>query len=76
MSTPKAALNRRIKISNTGRPYVDVADLVKTRLDRIEKSQGQGQVVDREPHENSENNDNEPAASNNQSGDNSNPHEQ
>jgi hypothetical protein len=76
MSTPKAALNRRIKISNTGRPYVDVADLVKTRLDRIEKSRVQGQIVDREPHENSEHNDNEPAASNNQNGDNSNLSEQ
>lgn len=76
MSTPKAALNRRIKISNAGRPYVDVADLVKTRLDRIEKSREQGQIVDREPHENSEHNDSEPAASNNHNGDNSNLREQ
>ncbi len=39
MSTPKTAklLNPRIKISKTGRPYVDVADLVKTRFERIER---------------------------------------
>lgn len=38
MSTPKAkVLNRRIKISRSGRAYVDVADLVKTRLERIGK---------------------------------------
>ncbi|HZE69343.1 MAG TPA: hypothetical protein VE135_07480 [Pyrinomonadaceae bacterium] len=34
----KAVLNPRIKISKTGRPYVDVADLVKARLARIEKA--------------------------------------
>ena len=45
MSTPKTAkiLNPRIKISKTGRPYIDVADLVKTRFERIEKSRNQGQ---------------------------------
>jgi len=59
MSTPKSALNQRIKISNTGRPYVDVADLVKTRLDRIEKSRGgQGQIVDRDSHGNAQRHDN------------------
>lgn len=66
MSTPKEALNQRIKISNTGRPYVDVADLVKARLDRIEKSrseQGQGQIVDRGSEQN-ERNDNPPPTNN------------
>lgn len=31
-------LNRRIKISRAGRPYVEVADLVRARLARIEKA--------------------------------------
>lgn len=39
MSSPKSALNPRIKISKTGRPYVDVADLVRSELDRIKRSQ-------------------------------------
>lgn len=39
MSSPKSALNPRIKISKTGRPYVDVADLVRSELNRIKKSQ-------------------------------------
>ena len=37
--SPKAVLNPRIKISKTGRAYVDVADLVKARLARIAKTQ-------------------------------------
>jgi hypothetical protein len=41
MSSPKSALNPRIKISKTGRPYVDVADLVKSELDRIKRSQNE-----------------------------------
>jgi hypothetical protein len=61
MSTSKSALNQRIKISNTGRPYVDVADLVKTRLDRIERARSQqGQIVDRDSQQNTERNDNPP----------------
>jgi hypothetical protein len=39
MSSPKQVLNSRVKISKTGRPYVDVADLVKSELDRIRNSQ-------------------------------------
>jgi hypothetical protein len=41
MSNVKTAkvLNRRIKISKTGRPYVDVADLVRTRFERIDRLQ-------------------------------------
>ncbi len=39
MSSTKPVLNPRIKISKTGRPYVDVADLVKRELERIERSQ-------------------------------------
>ena len=39
MSSPKQVLNSRVKISKTGRPYVDVADLVKSELDRIKNSQ-------------------------------------
>jgi hypothetical protein len=39
MSSPKPVLNSRVKISKTGRPYVDVADLVKSELDRIRNSQ-------------------------------------
>lgn len=39
MSTPKTAkiLNPQIKISKTGRPYIDVADLVKTMLEGPQK---------------------------------------
>lgn len=53
MSTPKTAkiLNPRIKISNSGRPYVDVADLVKTRFERIEKSRNQEQRRPDQPNE-------------------------
>jgi len=67
MSSPKSALNRRIKISNTGRPYVDVADLVKTRLDRIEKARNQptGQIVNRDPPRNTERHDNNPSSTDN-----------
>ena len=65
MSTPKAALNRRIKISNTGRPYVDVADLVRTKLNRIKKSHEQGLAVGRDVHDNPERNNNDSAANNN-----------
>ena len=36
--SPKAVLNPRIKISKTGRAYVDLADLVKARLARIAKT--------------------------------------
>jgi hypothetical protein len=66
MSTPKAALNKRVKISNTGRPYVDVADLVKTRLDRIEKARREqgGQIVDRDSQGQIERRDNPPPANN------------
>lgn len=39
MSTPKTVLNPRVKISKTGRPYVDVADLVKSELERMKKPQ-------------------------------------
>jgi hypothetical protein len=39
MSAPRQVLNRRVKISKTGRPYVDVADLVKSELERIKKSE-------------------------------------
>ena len=68
MSTPKKALNQRIKISDTGRPYVDVADLVKTRLDRIEKARGgSGQIVDRDSQGIKGNNE-PPPANNNQNG--------
>lgn len=69
MSTAKSALNQRIKISDSGRPYVDVADLVKTRLDRIEKARsGKEQTADRGSNENADRNGNAPAAndSNNQ----------
>lgn len=66
MSTPKEALNKRVKISNTGRPYVDVADLVKTRLDRIDKARGeQGKIVDRDSPAGSERSDNPASANNN-----------
>lgn len=65
MSTPKSALNQRIKISNSGRPYVDVADLVKTRLDRIERSRSeQGQIADRGSQQKGERNYNPPPANN------------
>jgi len=65
MSTAKSALNHRIKISNTGRPYVDVADLVKTRLDRIEKARNeQGQTADRGSNQNVDRNGNGPLANN------------
>ncbi len=53
MSTPKQALNPRIKISKTGRPYVDISDLVKTELDRIEKSQERAKNSTVSDHENS-----------------------
>jgi hypothetical protein len=36
--SPKAVLNPRIKISKTGRAYVDVADLVNARRARIAKA--------------------------------------
>jgi hypothetical protein len=66
MSSPKAALNKRVKISSTGRPYVDVADLVKTRLDRIEKARREqgGQIVDRDSQGHIERPDNPPPANN------------
>jgi hypothetical protein len=65
MSTAKSALNQRIKISNTGRPYVDVADLVKTRLDRIEKARNaQGQSADRGSIQNADRNGNATSANN------------
>lgn len=70
MSTPKAALNRRIKISSKGRPYVDLADLVKTRLDRIEKSREQGRNSG--SLENTERTANQPTANQNQNGNNQN----
>lgn len=46
MSTPKTAkiLNPRIKISKTGRPYIDVVDLVKTMFEGIEKPDHEGQI--------------------------------
>jgi len=65
MSTSKSALNQRIKISKAGRPYVDVADLVKTRLDRIERTRSEsGQTVNRASQRNTGYNDNPPATSN------------
>jgi len=63
MSMAKSALNQRIKISNTGRPYVDVADLVKSRLDRIEKAcNDQGQTADRGSNQNADRNGSAPSA--------------
>ena len=63
MGTAKSALNQRVKISNTGRPYVDVADLVKTRLDRIEKARNeQGQATDRGLNRNTDQNGSGPSA--------------
>jgi hypothetical protein len=42
MSTPKPVrLNPRIKISKTGRPYIDAAELVRSQLDRMQGSQEQ-----------------------------------
>jgi len=55
MSIAKAGLNRRIKISKTGQPYVDVADLVKTRLDRIDKARNErGQTADSSSNQNAD----------------------
>lgn len=48
MSTPRPVLNRRVRISKTGRPYVNVADLVKSELDRLKSEQDkkdQGSVI-------------------------------
>jgi hypothetical protein len=39
MSAPRQVLDRRVKISKTGRPYVNVPDLVKRELERIKKSE-------------------------------------
>lgn len=46
MSTPKPAkiLNPQIKISKTGRPYIDVADLVKTMFEGMEKGDQESQI--------------------------------
>jgi len=57
VSIAKAGLNPRIKISKTGQPYVDVADLVKTRLDRIDKARNErGQTADRGSNQNADRN--------------------
>jgi hypothetical protein len=55
MIMTKAGLNRRIKISKTGRPYVEVADLVKTRIDRIDRARNErGQTADRGLNQNAQ----------------------
>ncbi|HEV7682718.1 MAG TPA: hypothetical protein VGO68_11385 [Pyrinomonadaceae bacterium] len=53
-------LNPRIKISRSGRAYVDVADLVKSRLARIAKvhQKPNGNTVVREDAVKAENNNN------------------
>lgn len=35
MSSPKSQLSTRVKISKTGRPYVEVKDLVNSELERL-----------------------------------------
>jgi len=65
MSIAKAGLNRRIKISKTGQPYVDVADLVKTRLDRIDKARNErGQTADSSSNQNADRNGNATSTNN------------
>lgn len=57
MSSPKPTLNPRIKISKTGRPYVDVADLVKSELERI-KTRNESPARPTEPGTNGTNGNN------------------
>jgi len=35
MSTPRRVLNQRVRISKTGRPYVNVTELVRSELERM-----------------------------------------